>query len=101
MKLEHEFYKLPLRFDVEELKRELAAFAESDWQKHPNDYKGNLAIPLISVNGGINDDFAGPMLATSFLDRSPYVQQVIASFDSVVSRSRLMRLDGRHEVPLH
>jgi hypothetical protein len=101
MKLEHEFYTLPLRFDVEKLKKELAAFAESDWQKHPNDYKGNIAIPLISVNGGINDDFAGPMLATPFLDSSPYMRQVIASFDSVVSRSRLMRLEGRHEVPLH
>lgn len=101
MKLEHEFYKLPLRFDVERLRKELAGFAESDWQKHPNEYKGNLAIPLISVNGGINDDFAGPMQLTPHLKRSPYMQQVIASFQSVCSRSRLMRLEGQHEVPLH
>ena len=59
MKLEYEFYRLPLRFDVDQLKRELSVFAESDWEKHPSDYKGNLAIPLISVNGEINDDFAG------------------------------------------
>jgi hypothetical protein len=101
MKLEHEFYKLPLCFDVERLRMELAGFAESDWQKHPSDYKGNLAIPLISVNGGINDDFAGPMQATPHLKRSPYMQQVIASFQSVCSRSRLMWLEGQHEVPLH
>jgi hypothetical protein len=101
MKLEHEFYKLPLHFDVERLRQELAGFAESDWQKHPSEYKGNLAIPLISVNGGINDDFAGPMQATPHLKRSPYMQQVIASFQSVCSRSRLMRLEGQHEVPLH
>jgi hypothetical protein len=101
MKLEHEFYKLPLRFDVERLRRELAGFAEDDWQKHPNDYKGNLAIPLISVGGGINDDFAGPMQITPHLVQAPYMQQVIAAFQSVCSRSRLMRLDGQREVPLH
>jgi hypothetical protein len=101
MKLEHEFYKLPLRFDVGELRKELGAFLESDWQKHPNDYQGNLAIPLISVNGGINDDFAGPMRVTPYLDRSPYIKQVIAAFESVCSRSRLMRLEGGCEVPLH
>lgn len=101
MKLEHEFYRLPLRYDVERLRRELDAFAGDDWQKHPNDYRGNLAIPLISVHGGINDDFAGPMQATPHLERSPYMQQVIASFRSVFSRSRLMRLDGQREVPLH
>ncbi len=101
MKLKHEFYKLPLRFDVERLRKELAAFPESDWQTHPSDYKGNLAIPLVSVNGRINDDFAGPMQPTPQLKRSPYMQQVIATFRSVCSRSRLMRLEGRHDVPLH
>ena len=101
MKLEHEFYKLPLCFDVEQLKRELSVFADADWQKHPSDYKGNLAIPLISVNGEINDAFAGPMRMTRFLKQSTYMQQVLASFDSVLSRSRLMRLEGRHDVPLH
>lgn len=101
MKLEHEFYKLPLRFDVERLKRELACFEESDWEKHPSDYKGNLAIPLISVNGEINDAFAGPMQMTRFLKQTPYMQQVLESFDSVLSRSRLMRLEGLHDVPLH
>lgn len=101
MKLEHEFYRLPLTFDVERLSEELEAFPESDWQDHPSDYKGNLAIPLISVNGQINDEFAGPMQMTRQLRGSPYMQQVIASFNSVCSRSRLMRLEGRHDVPEH
>lgn len=101
MKLEHEFYKLPLRFDIKQLRRELDAFEDSDWQKHPTDYKGNFAIPLISVNGEINDDFAGPMKTTQHLHKSPYMQQVIASFNSIYSRSRLMLLEGRQEVPLH
>ena len=101
MKLEHEFYKLPLRFDVDRLNKELSGFEEADWEKHPSDYKGNLAIPLISVNGEINDAFAGLMQMTRFLKQSPYMQQVLASFNSVLSRSRLMRLEGRHDVPLH
>lgn len=101
MKLEHEFYKLPLHFDVEQLKKELSYFKGSDWQKHPSDYKGNYAIPLISVNGEINDAFAGPMKITPYLKKASYMQQVIASFRSVSSRSRLMRLEGKHDVPLH
>ncbi len=101
MKLEYEFYKLPLRFNVERLSKELGDFEESDWEKHPSDYRGNLAIPLISVNGEINDGFAGPMQMTRFLKQSPYMQQVLASFNSVLSRSRLMRLEGQHDVPLH
>lgn len=101
MKLEHEFYKLPLIFDVDRLRKELSVFPESDWQEHPSDYKGNLAIPLVSVNGEINDDFAGPMRQTAQLKQSPYMQQVIAAFKSVCSRSRLMRLEGQHDVPLH
>lgn len=101
MKLEHEFYKLPLAFDVERLKKELSGFAHSAWQEHPSDYKGNLAIPLISVNGEINDDFAGPMRMTEHLQKAPYMQQVIAAFKSVCSRSRLMRLEGKHVVPQH
>jgi len=101
MKLEQEFYKLPVCFDVERLRKELDVFAESEWQKHPSDYKGNLAIPLISVNGEVNDDFAGPMKVTRALKKAPYIQQVIASFNSVFGRSRLMRLEGQYEVPLH
>jgi Aspartyl/Asparaginyl beta-hydroxylase/SEC-C motif len=101
MKLTHEFYKLPLTFDVDRLRKELSAFPESAWQAHPSDYKGNLAIPLISVNGEINDDFAGPMQQTAQLKQSPYMQQVIAAFKSVCSRSRLMRLEGKHDVPEH
>ena len=101
MKLDHEFYRLPLSFDIERLRKEAAGFAASDWQKHPSDYKGNLAVPLVSVNGEINDDFAGVMKTTSHLEKSPYMQQVIAAFQSVISRSRLMLLEGRQEVPLH
>jgi hypothetical protein len=101
MKLEHEFYKLPLSFDVETLRKELAQFTEQDWRGHPSDYEGNLAIPLVSVKGEINNIFAGPMQKTHFLKKTPYMKQVISTFKSVTGRSRLMRLEPGSEVPIH
>ncbi|WP_019029338.1 aspartyl/asparaginyl beta-hydroxylase domain-containing protein [Colwellia piezophila] len=101
MKLAHEFFKLPLSFDVAKLQEEVALFSANDWHQHHEGFKGNSAIPLISVNGEINNDFTGEMLATSALKQSKYLQQVIASFDEVFGRSRLMKLDASFEVPLH
>lgn len=101
MKLAHEFFKLPLRFDVAKLQEEIARFSANDWYQHHEGFKGNSAIPLISVNGQKNNDFTGEMLATSALKQSEYIQQVIASFNEVFGRSRLMKLDASAEVPLH
>lgn len=101
MKLNSEFYRLPLTFDAEQLTKEVSVFSESDWMPHPNAYKGNASIPLISVDGKANDKFSGPMSTTPQLERCPYIKQVIASFDEVFGRSRLMRLAGGCEVPEH
>ncbi len=101
MKLLHEFYQLPLTFDVEQLQKEVLALDESQWIEHPDRFKGNASIPLVSVNGEINNDFNGPMQVTQSLNNSPYIKQVIASFGEVVGRSRLMRLAPDCEVPIH
>lgn len=101
MKLKREFYRLPLRFDLERMQQEIAQFAPSEWVPHHEHFKGNSAIPLVSVNGEFNNDFKGVMQPTSALLRCEYLQQVIASFGEVVGRSRLMRLDAGCEVPLH
>ncbi|ABV35874.1 sec-C motif domain protein [Shewanella sediminis HAW-EB3] len=101
MQLENEFYKLPLTFDVERLKREVLQFDESDWAPHHEHFEGNSAIPLISVGGGFNNEFKGEMSQTPALTRCSYIQQAIASFGEVVGRSRLMRLAPGSEVPLH
>jgi len=55
----------------------------------------------VSVDGEQNDTLAGPMRPTPLLERCPYFQQVMASFDTVVGRSRLMRLAGGTEVNAH
>lgn len=101
MKLPTEFIRLPYRFDVEKLTQEVLAFDSAEWMPHVQNYAGNSSIPLISLNGEMNDDFIGPMKVTEKLQRSPYTKQILASFGEVFGRSRLMGLDGRCSVPEH
>lgn len=101
MKLDTEFVRLPYRFDVDRLTKEVLDLPESSWIYHPNDLKGNLAVPLISLYGEDNNDFNGEMKTTPHLAKCEYIQQVIASFGEVFGRSRLMRLDGNCEVAEH
>lgn len=101
MKLPREFIRLPITFDAERMADEVRALPESAWQAHPTGYPGNRAVPLVSVRGEQNDLFAGPMAATPWLKQSPYLWQVLASFQTVFGRSRLMGLAGGSEVPIH
>jgi len=101
MKLNHEFIKLPLMFDVAQMQYEVNQFSIDDWQPHHEKFIGNSAIPLISVNGGKNNTFKGKMLPTQALKQSKYLLQVLASFNQVFGRSRLMLLEPKCEVPLH
>ncbi len=101
MKLAREFIRLPLTFDAARLAEEVDALPAEAWQSHPTGYKGNSAVPLISVGGESNDVFSGPMAETLWLKQSPYVRQVLASFQVVFGRTRLMGLAGGQEVPRH
>ncbi len=101
MKLPQSFIRLPLRVDAERLAAEVEALPDNAWQAHPTGFAGNTAVPLISVNGGINDLISGPMQPTPFLDRCEYLRQVLAAFGVVFGRSRLMCLAGGAEVPRH
>ncbi|MBU2879859.1 aspartyl/asparaginyl beta-hydroxylase domain-containing protein [Aliiglaciecola lipolytica] len=101
MKLKHEFIQLPLHFDEKRLQTEINQLDRSLWAPHHEGFKGNLSIPLVSLNGQFNNLFKGPMAATSVLAETPYLKQVIASFGEVIGRSRLMGLESGCEVPLH
>lgn len=101
MKLQHPFIQLPVRFDVDVLKAELDTIESSHWREHHEGFKGNYSIPLVSVGGTDNNAFKGKMAATSVLNSSPYLTQVITSFGEVIGRSRLMGLAPGEEVPLH
>lgn len=101
MDLSHPFIRLPFNFDANRLKQELAIFEDSVWMEHPSRINGNSAIPLVSLNGKDNNDFAGQMQSTPHLDRCDYVNQVMASFDEVIARSRFMKLAAGEEVTEH
>lgn len=101
MRLPKPFYKLPLRFDVQRLQQEVMALPEQAWAAHPTAIPGNSAVRLISADGGDNDAVFGTMLPTQYLNESPYLRQVLASFGVVWSRSRLMKLAPGAGVPEH
>lgn len=101
MRLPKPFYRLPLRFDVERLRAEVAALPQHAWAKHPNEIRGNTSLRLISVEGGENDDVNGAMRMTPHLIASPYMRQILAGFGVVWSRSRLLRLAPGANVPEH
>ena len=101
MKLPKPFFRLPVRFDAARLRAEAEALPESAWSSHPQVHEGNTAARLITAGGGENDDIAGEMKPTPALAASPYIQQVLASFNTVWSRSRLMRIAGGGSVPQH
>lgn len=102
MRLKTEFIRLPLRFDTARLASEVSQFGEDAWRPHPQGYPGNTALPLIAAHGDpSNDQTKGPMRATRYLDACPYIRQVLASFNSVIGRTRLMRIDGNGEATAH
>ena len=101
MRLPSAFIKLPFRFDAERLAQEALQFSEDEWTYHPNRHNGNTALALVSANGEVNDRYDGEMRPTSALQRCRYVHQVIACFQTVVGRSRFMRLAAGAEVPSH
>lgn len=101
MRMDSEFVKLPLEFDVERMVQEVSQFGEEVWQPHPGKHIGNSALPLISYGGQNNDNFSGRMEQTPHLKKCEYLQQISANFGEVLGRSRLMRLAGGTEVPIH
>ena len=101
MKLPRPFFRLPVRFDVDRLRAEVEALPAAAWSRHPSEYEGNTAARLITAGGEQNDFTAGEMRPTPALAACPYIQQVLASFSTVWSRSRLMRIEGGGSVPQH
>ena len=92
MRIHSPFVKLPLTFDSRRLAEEIGQFGEDEWRIHPQRFEGNSSLVLVSTRGEENDDFSRPMQPSPRLLKSPYIRQVIASFDTVIGRSRLMRL---------
>jgi hypothetical protein len=102
MKLQVPFVQLPLLFDADALAREVLALGSDAWREHPQKYPGNFALPLIAVDGDPDSDaVAGAMRPTSYLERCPYLMQVLGRLGAVWGRTRLMKLSGQAEVTPH
>jgi hypothetical protein len=102
MRIESEFIRLPLSFDAERLLTEVKDLPRESFITHPLDPR-NLAIILVSVGGTVNDEFAneGQMLPTPYLQACPYIQQVLAAFQTPISRTRLMIIPPGEKCALH
>ena len=101
MQLDHNFYRLPFNFDFGRLEQELQSIDESEWTPHPQGYKGNDALLLITVNGEDNHYTHGPMRLCPRIEKLPYIKQVAATFNTVVGRCRIMRLAPGQSVDTH
>jgi uncharacterized protein (TIGR03032 family) len=102
MRLPVAFVRLPLAADAGALAREVDALDASAWKPHPEGAAGNTAVPLVAANGDPGDDAVfGPMLPTPHLAALPYTRRVIAALDSVIGRSRLMRVPEEGDLYEH
>lgn len=101
MRIQQPLLKLPIRFCVETLVREVNALPKSAWMPHPQNFDGNTAVPLVSPGGRMNDAFVGPMDGTDALERCGYIKEIMAELNSTWGRSRLMGLDPGAVVPKH
>lgn len=102
MKLQVPFIQLPVMFDATALMGEIAAIEESAWRGRTSRDDGNTALTLITTEGDPDSDaLSGRMRPTPWLERCPYLGQVLETIGATWGRTRLMRLNGQAEVKAH
>lgn len=101
MKKISEIRQLPFHVDQARLLAEISTFSDTDWMSHAQEAAGNSSLPLISVGGTRNIDYAisGPMQQTLLLAKCPYLIQVLQAFESPLSRCRLLCLASNTGTP--
>lgn len=103
------YLKLPFCFDADRLKAEVRGMREVDWRRHYQilQYEGEwTALPLRSVDGRADDVIVSPVAAsfyedTVFLAGSPYLREVLATFQCPLRAVRLMRLNAAAMIKEH
>lgn len=94
--------RLPIQFDAVRLQAELEHLSDAEWTPHfvPQNYEGEwhvlpLRAPLNAIHP-ILQIAANPgtvaWQSTTWLDRSPYLAEVVGSFRCDIAGVRLMRL---------
>lgn len=102
MKLQVPFIQLPILFDAPALAAEVAAIDAGHWRGRTHVDDGNSALTLITTGGDPgNDELAGVMRPTPWLEQCPYLMQVLDALGATWGRARLMRLSGQAEVKPH
>lgn len=102
MRLSRPFVRLPLRVDAARLAAEADALDPAAWRPHPEGAPGNTAVPLVAAGGDPTDDATqGVMYPTAHLTQLPYGVRVLGALDSVIGRTRLMRIEEEGELSLH
>ena len=115
MQLPSEFIQLPVLFVAEQLATEALQFSEGEWQDSTLAGKVNARLPLVATHGEAEGARLGELQPTAALLKCPYIQQVVASFKTVIGRVELIRVDpaceaarqlqidpaSRHRVSIH
>jgi hypothetical protein len=102
-------FNLPVGFDVDRLKADLALVQPGDWVPHFNRayYEGDWsAMPLRSVGGQTRRIYPAPGDVDQFADtphmaRFPYFREVIAAFPMPLRTIRLLRLGAGSNILEH
>ncbi len=102
MRLHAPFIRLPFACDPARLVAEVRGLDRGFWRAHPEGHEGNTALPLVALNGNLDDDgVAGPMRPTPALTHCPSIQNIFAALNVPIGRSRLMRIEGNAEATMH
>jgi hypothetical protein len=102
-------YKLPMSFDSDRLKADLACFQADEWIPHFNTryYEGDWSgIALRAVGGRAGQLYPDPTATDDFADtpmlaRCPYFQEVLTAFHCPLTSARLLRLSARSSIREH
>ena len=101
--------RLPLSFDPDRLKADLALVQPDEWTPHFNTsyYEGDWSgVALRAVGGRAGQLYPDPTATTRFadtpiLDRCPYFQEVLAAFQCPLTSARLLRLAAGSSIREH
>lgn len=103
------YHKLPLTFDIPQLKQDLARLQNNNWLTHINKNAhdgGWTSLPLRSVDGQINNSVVvetnpDRYQNTLYLEQSSYLQKVLEGFKCQLVSARLMSLKAGQEIRRH
>ena len=103
------YLQLPFYFDAGLLQQDVHALSTMQWLPHyqVKHYEGEWsAIPLRSIAGNTNDIIISPTdnrdyRDTIFLENSPYIKQVLKTFQCTLQAVRLLKLNAGSIIKEH